>query len=139
MHTRDALDGQSYGKIAHYYKPTSNVYSISQAITKDTVNTLSLKNRISLKASLPSRKITEFEEAYSAWKKTWNNIAVAFIAIHANCRIKRICCIIEVCTEMDSQLPLFIEKLQMRYIFNYLIKDLHFGYIKLWMKQTKSL
>ena len=77
MHTRDALDGKSYGKIAHYYKPTSNVYSISQAITKDTVNTLSLKNRISLKASLPSRKITEFEEAYSAWKKTWNNIAVA--------------------------------------------------------------
>lgn len=43
MHTRDALDGKSYGKIAHYYKPTSNVYSISQAITKDTVNTLSLK------------------------------------------------------------------------------------------------
>ncbi len=113
MHTRDALDGKSYGKIAHYYKPTSNVYSISQSITKDTVNTLSLKNRISLKASLASRKITEFEEAYSAWKKTWNNIAVA---VHSNPRkyaeSKEYATLLKVCTEMGkASWPLFIEKL----------------------------
>lgn len=129
MHTRDALDGKSYGKIAHYYKPTSNVYSISQAITKDTVNTLSLKNRISLKASLPSRKITEFEEAYSAWKKTWNNIAVA---VYSNPRkyaeSKEYAALLKVCTEMDkASWPLFIEKLADGDIFSInLIKDLTF-------------
>lgn len=129
MHTRDALDGKDYGKIAHYYKPTSNVYSISQAITKDTVNTLSLKNRISLKASLPSRKITEFEEAYSAWKKTWNNIAVA---VYSNPRkyaeSKEYAALLKVCTEMDkASWPLFIEKLADGDIFSInLIKDLTF-------------
>lgn len=107
------LMGKAMAKLLTIIKPTSNVYSISQSITKDTVNTLSLKNRISLKASLASRKITEFEEAYSAWKKTWNNIAVA---VHSNPRkyaeSKEYATLLKVCTEMGkASWPLFIEKL----------------------------
>lgn len=77
MHTRDALSGNSYGSIAYYYRPINASKTIIQT-TPEVVDSLPLHTlSTTLKASISLANIANFEEKYSAWKKTWDNPDIA--------------------------------------------------------------
>ena len=94
MHTRDALNCDTYGSIAYYYRPisgtvnsppinnTDNSISTHSLISSESRFSPSELNQIAtLKSYIPTLVASGFDEKYHAWVNTWSKPE---IAIHSN-------------------------------------------------------
>lgn len=142
MHTRDALNGNDYGKIAYYYKPISKTKTSVQS-TLDEVDRYSVKMlNASFKKTISSVAVSKFEDKYAAWKKTWDNPE---IAINSDPRkyaqSKEYSDLLNLCVEYGkASWPLFIEKLIEGDILSInLIKDLTLSENIVLMDEAKAI
>jgi hypothetical protein len=85
MHTRDALEGNEYGSIQHYYRPKDGIVNYGLQGSYETLQSsfsISELNRIAtLKDNIPATVILDFNTKYLVWAKTWNRPE---IAIHSD-------------------------------------------------------
>ena len=82
MHTRDALNGYTYGSIAHYYRPDPTRTVIYRVSDDESSFSTSDLNQISLLIKqIPTYIISNFEKKYFAWEETWRK---SEISIHSN-------------------------------------------------------
>ena len=85
MHTRDALEGNAYGSIQHYYKPKNGNVNFSPTapsrMLQSSFSTSELNWIATLKANMPTAVISEFDTKYLTWEKTWDRPE---IGIHSN-------------------------------------------------------
>jgi len=82
MHERDGVRGSTYGNILHYYKPTGTRSAVQSNIVEEKIDLTSIKNQTNaFSKSIPSEKISEFENKYAAWIKTWEDPKVN---LHSN-------------------------------------------------------
>ena len=113
MHTRDALSGNSYGSIAYYYRPINASKTIIQT-TPEVVDSLPLHTlSTTLKASISLANIANFEEKYSAWKKTWDNPDIAIYSDPKKyTQSEKYSDLLQLCKDYGkASWPLFVEKL----------------------------
>jgi hypothetical protein len=124
MHIRDALNGNSYGSIAYYYRPINGTVSAlnESYFSQSDLNLIAL-----LKDLISATVLSGFETKYLAWKKTWDSPE---IAIHSNSRkyaeSEEYNSLLRYCIKYGKATwPLFIDKLAQGDIFvGNLLEDL---------------
>lgn len=132
MHLIDDLAGDNYGSIAYYYKPKYDKVALFNILPKGNKSTLSSSDLMKIediKADIPEKIISNFEEKYVAWKKTWEDPE---IRIYSNPRkyaeTKEYNELCEFCGKYGKVTwPLLIEKLSKGDVFvSNLMEDLTF-------------
>lgn len=76
MHLINDLAGDHYGSIAYYYKPKYDKVTSFNILPKGNKSTLSSSDLMKIevmKAEIPEKIISDFEEKYVAWEKTWDD------------------------------------------------------------------
>lgn len=132
MHLRDDLTGDLFGSIAYYYKPTNTRESSVVVLPKGNkpmLSPLELMEIETMKADIPEKIISDFEEIYVAWKKTWDEPQVrVFSNPRKYAETKEYDELCGFCKKYGKVTwPLFIEKLSDGDIFvSNLLEDLTF-------------